>query len=763
MFKPGSVLVPMLLLLPKFQIVVVQNYPASSALIVYNNSEKQIELKDFTIDSQNTSGYTSLINIYSSGSSLQTNININSLKINGQSVFSTLLGDYAINLINSNGKNIMSNCIFNSCLYDLYTNKSNNINLNNNQSVSSIIFVSAENITDINIFNNRVRPLYYGISVFGDDEKVMINNNQISLTTGAISDSTIFGIFTTADSAVINANTIDVSSSLGAPIRGISISGGDRIVVSNNAINILSSTSNEVYGMYIINCNNSVILNSTIKIDSKNKPVFNYGTTTQGLLSVGGADLFTEKYSAYRGLAYSGLKLLKSSEDLGGSFPSANVIANTMRCTPIAKNLTSTTYAWTKSGSGTSEYYCRLAAGTNPGVSSPQTLYINDISKTTALLGSLTTGTWNYGDNDALGYSTVYVCLTRGDSGYADPDVSPLTYTIKVEEQKTFSRNPAVILWDWYRHVENYSIDEMDDLSWKSLEVVCNQIPISEGGPIRPPGPSRETVKETSYIGQSSENDQKGCYAFDINRSIDGIDIGNGWLSNRMGQIPFIGDFLGLSAPGRQRLNVDLGVEGILTKIVLVNYHDSGGGTDRGIKTFSMQCSNTSSDLAITGYLGTGSSWVSIPAIFLPAQYSATTPEISFSISSVSQTTIPYRYYSLKIQDNHGDGTLIGLRDCCLWIKSKRYLFDYIYDNAVEINDAKKLIWQSYNGSAIRSQGKLKPVFKWYQEADGYGGVTDKVRRHTFTEANIIKDSFAWSIPERSSLRKSSCWKCTKN
>ena len=536
-----------------------------------------------------------------------------------------------------------------------------------------------------------------------------------------------------------------------------------RVRLGGNVLRVNTPDSDAYVKMLVAHCEGPIdqilawyINNKDITtLQKQNSMYYAYasGTTTQGILQVNGADLFTEKPCAFRGLAYSGLKLDKTSDDIGGSFPSTNVVARCLLCTPIAKNLTSTTYAWTKSGSGVSEYYCRLADSSNPGVSSPQTLYIKDISKTTAILGSLTTGTWNYGDNDALGYSVPYVCLTQGDSDYADPDVSALTHTVKVEEEKTFSRNPAVIMWDWYRHVENYSVGELDDLSWKSLEVVCNQTPIGEGGPIRPPGPSRDTVKETSHYGQSNSNNAYnfyGCYAFDINKSIDGTHTRNQWESRNMAAIPLIGDWLGLiGGPGRQRLNVDLGVEGILTKIVLVNGHINGAETDRGIKTFSMQCSNTASDLNIVGYLGTGSSWVSIPQIILPSQYSATTPEVSYAIGGVSQTTIPYRYYSLKIQDNHGDPLVMDLRDCCFWIKSKRYLFDYIYDNEVEINDAKKLIWASFNGNIIRSQGKLKPVFRWHQEADGKGNVTDKTRRHTFTEANIIKDSFAWSIPER--------------
>ncbi len=85
-------------------------------------------------------------------------------------------------------------------------------------------------------------------------------------------------------------------------------------------------------------------------------------------------------------------------------------------------NIRSSAYAWTASGSGTNEYYVRTAANANPGFqASPPTsngVFINGSAATKASLGSLAAGNWGYGDNDTLGYSTVYVRL----SGGGDPD-----------------------------------------------------------------------------------------------------------------------------------------------------------------------------------------------------------------------------------------------------------------------------------------------------------------------------------------------------
>lgn len=76
-------------------------------------------------------------------------------------------------------------------------------------------------------------------------------------------------------------------------------------------------------------------------------------------------------------------------------------------------------YAWTASGSGTNEYYLRTAGGSDPGFQAiPGNVYIDGSDATVGSVGSLAAGRWGYGDNDTLGYSTLYVRLSDG----ADPD-----------------------------------------------------------------------------------------------------------------------------------------------------------------------------------------------------------------------------------------------------------------------------------------------------------------------------------------------------
>lgn len=86
--------------------------------------------------------------------------------------------------------------------------------------------------------------------------------------------------------------------------------------------------------------------------------------------------------------------------------------------TTVLLSLVSGTYMWTASGSGTGEFYVELAAGGDPSLTDPDGVRENGQDMTRGVLGSLNPGQFAYGDNDALGYSTIYVRLTDD----ADPD-----------------------------------------------------------------------------------------------------------------------------------------------------------------------------------------------------------------------------------------------------------------------------------------------------------------------------------------------------
>lgn len=111
-------------------------------------------------------------------------------------------------------------------------------------------------------------------------------------------------------------------------------------------------------------------------------------------------------------------------------------------------------YTWTLSASGTAEYYCRLAAAdpvignaltglTNPV---PDGVLLNSVHAAKGTLGALTAGTWGFGDNDTLGYNTVYVRLTDG----ADPDGKAAGWvTAQFGKYKAeLIEQPGKFLWD---------------------------------------------------------------------------------------------------------------------------------------------------------------------------------------------------------------------------------------------------------------------------------------------------------------------------
>jgi hypothetical protein len=119
-------------------------------------------------------------------------------------------------------------------------------------------------------------------------------------------------------------------------------------------------------------------------------------------------------------------------------------------------------YAWTASGSGTNEFYVKTAGGANPRISTPVSVLLNNVAAVQGTIGALSAGQWAYGDNDTLGYSTVYVRLTDG----ADPDSKTAAW-VQVA-QRAIYLNPA----EGYRftdgidkvYIQGDEIDYTDEL-----------------------------------------------------------------------------------------------------------------------------------------------------------------------------------------------------------------------------------------------------------------------------------------------------------
>lgn len=129
---------------------------------------------------------------------------------------------------------------------------------------------------------------------------------------------------------------------------------------------------------------------------------------------------------------------------------------------PLA-TIRSAAYKWTASGSGTDEYYLELAAGGAALAAEPSGVYEDGTEMTAGTVGSLTAGTWDWGDNDSLGFNTVYVRLAATgdpDSQAADFVQYSATDTINVAVQLVDRENgneiAERIAMSWYLSADAY-------------------------------------------------------------------------------------------------------------------------------------------------------------------------------------------------------------------------------------------------------------------------------------------------------------------
>jgi hypothetical protein len=89
----------------------------------------------------------------------------------------------------------------------------------------------------------------------------------------------------------------------------------------------------------------------------------------------------------------------------------------------IINLLDSDLYVWKKSVHGEDEYYCVNVAGGSPALDRPERLILDgEETKEGKSLGHLLPKEWRYGDNDTLGFETLYVRLPEDNfaAGYID-------------------------------------------------------------------------------------------------------------------------------------------------------------------------------------------------------------------------------------------------------------------------------------------------------------------------------------------------------
>jgi hypothetical protein len=158
-------------------------------------------------------------------------------------------------------------------------------------------------------------------------------------------------------------------------------------------------------------------------------------------------------------------------------------------------NIRTAQFRWVASGSGTAEYYLQTAGGATVGMAaSPPTsggVYINGSAATKATLGSLAAGNWGYGDNDALGYDTIYVRLSDGTdpdtkvSGYVKFNQVPQTgeNVVAPEGSGAISSNTdysGTTLGTWT--VENSNDNRAHGSSTSPIRLVCTGFIFNGGG-----------------------------------------------------------------------------------------------------------------------------------------------------------------------------------------------------------------------------------------------------------------------------------------
>ncbi len=108
---------------------------------------------------------------------------------------------------------------------------------------------------------------------------------------------------------------------------------------------------------------------------------------------------------------------------------------------PLEQTLVSSSddFAWTRSGGNNNEWYLTSAGGGNPQILKPTDVYINGAYREKVSPGGLTAAhTWGWGDNDSLGFPTIYVRLA--DVTW-DPDALPANYVRKKPYSVTKSAN----------------------------------------------------------------------------------------------------------------------------------------------------------------------------------------------------------------------------------------------------------------------------------------------------------------------------------
>ncbi len=276
----------------------------------------------------------------------------------------------------------------------------------------------------------------------------------------------------------------------------------------------------------------------------------------------------------------------------------------------------------------------------------------------------------------------------------------------------SFTRNPAQILWDFYLRKKEVLLAELSTADFAALQEYCAASLCYTDKTYYPVNvliPSSNVVKATTTNGRSFS-----WNVINQNNPMVGSHVNIGWVA-ASGTVT------------NQRVNFDFGRKVVITRIQICNHHDAGANTDAGIQNFDFQGSNDPLDFAELAF--DAGTWVDIDADLVANQHPATDTASLQTIDLANN--IGYRYHSLNIADNWGDAVWMAFRqirfftgnasaECVTDETNIRYAFDFNNDTKIDINDYEKIIWESFNGQIVRSQGVYKPVWDGAQEADDW-------------------------------------------
>jgi len=155
------------------------------------------------------------------------------------------------------------------------------------------------------------------------------------------------------------------------------------------------------------------------------------------------------------------------------------------------------------------------------------------------------------------------------------------------------------------------------------------------------------TAHDGTYV-KSTTNAGAGYYPYlatDPAKSLDGSSSGTSWSS-------------GSSGATNQRFHIDLGAPKLISRLYYENYHNTGSDTDEGGKNFTLQGSNNAAAFAELTY-ATDTNWTEITTGQFAQHAAANSADPKY-------ITVPatgsYRYFAIKIADNWGDASYMGIR-----------------------------------------------------------------------------------------------------